>query len=648
MINMIKETIDALTSFHPVKKFSNVFLLEKISQKKSDNIRSTYGKDIKPDEEILLILDDTLFGKADNGFAITENGVYFNLTDPTGGFKRRQDKISMDFIFDPNLSGLKIDVESDKSGSPKYLTFNGMRLGKYVLCDKIEIAFLNELFEAFNKLKQEVIVEEGKGKNSKANTKGTPNHAKISPDSQFLYLPNGDQYFGEVISEKMNGYGIYYYNTASTLERYEGNWKEGIYNGQGSLIFKSKERYDGEWKDNQRDGKGTNIWPDGMQYKGEWKKNKRSGSGILTWPNGTRHEGKWDDDKRCGKGIQTWPDGRQYDGNWKEDAFNGQGTLTLKSGENYEGEWKDDKRSGKGISIQSDGKRYEGEWRDDGINGKGICIYSNGQKYEGEWENANQHGSGTLYDKKGIIIYQGQWENGIFIGAYEGSLTDENGTYTGQVDNQKKNGKGLLKYSKQKDGLFKFEGEWKNDKTIKGTYFFEGGSSISGTFSDDYSSGKGTITQHDGVTFEGSWENLQLPHVVDNNISLFMIPDLNSIIFAQEFVKDEFQGKFIFETQQIGDKLNIKSIDNDLDYLLKDEQCDKALQTIEGVRKKISQQQETDDKIHSHLNMREDAVKKLKNEILHRDIMSKFGGSIDPKPEIPKQEKPKDDFDDFA
>ena len=42
--------------------------------------------------------------------------------------------------------------------------------------------------------------------------------------------------------------------------------------------------------------------------------------------------------------------------------------------------------------------------------------------------------------------------------------------------------------------------------------------------------------------------------------------------------------------------------------------------------------------------MREEAIIRLKNEILHRDIMSKFGVSINPKPEIPQEEKPMDDF----
>ncbi len=620
---MIKEAIENLTSFHPVKKFSNLFLLDKISQKKKDNIRSSYGKDMKPDEEILLILDDTVFGKADNGFAITEKGVYFHLTEPTG-FKRRQDKISIDFILDPDLAGLKIEAETEKSSSPQYLVFNGLRMGKYILSNKIEASFLNDLFEAFIKLKQEGIDVKEKGKVSKKATKAGPNNAKISPDSKFIYLQSGDQYFGEVIGEKMNGYGIYYYTTSDNRIRYEGYWINGTFDGHGILTWRNGHRYEGEWKNDQMTGKGKCTWPDGEIYDGEWKDGKRNGKGIDNYSDGSKYDGDFIDDKKHGEGIYIFKDGRRYEGDWLEN-----------------------KKVGKGIFIWPNGEKYDGEWLND-LRKNGMMYYLDGTKYEGEWQGQQRSGHGTLYDKTGKIIYRGTWDLDIFIGSFEGTLTDENGTYTGRIDNQKKNGKGILKYSKRKDGLTKFEGEWKNDKTIQGTYFFEDGATISGTFSDDYSSGKGIISQQDGVKFEGSWENLQLSPVIDPHVRLFMIPDLNSVIFAQEFIKDEFQGKFIFETQQIGDTLNIKSIDHDLDNLLKDEQCDKALQTIEGVRKKINQQQETDDKIHSHLNMREDAVKELKNEILHRDIMAKFGGSIDPKPEIPKQEKPKDDFDDFA
>jgi len=613
---MIKETIDALTTFHPVKKFHNLFILDKISDKKKENVRRAYGGEIDSDEEILIIQDDTVFGKADNGFAITEKALYYNLSDPKGGFKRQYGKITIEFIFDPTLGKLALET--------KCLTFNGIKFGNLTLLDKTESDFLNELFEALHNLKQEGTEKKGKDSDRKKTKKASPNTSKISPECKFIYFQNGDQYFGEVKGESLHGFGIYHYNKADNRERYEGNWKEGSQYGKGILKFKSGEQYDGEYKDGKRYGKGIEIWPDGMLYEGEWKDDKRDGQGILIWKSGERYEGEWKDDKRYGKGIQTWPDGIRY-----------------------EGEWKDGKRFGKGIQTWPDGTCYDGGWKDD-TRKYGEMVYLDGNKYHGEWQEDKRHGTGTYYDKKGAIIFQGQWNEDVFVGAHEGTISDESGTYTGQIDNQKKHGKGVMNYSKRKDGLIKFEGEWKNDKTIKGTYFFEGGETITGTFSGDYTSGKGKITQNDGLKFEGTWENLQSQVNKNKEVSLIMIPKLQKIIFAKEFLNDDFRGKFIFETEQDENSLHVASIDEKLDSLIKDEQCDKALKIIEEVRKKAKREKDSDEQIQVHLNKREEAVIKLKNEILHREILNKFGVSSNPEPERTEKEKPKDDFDDFA
>jgi hypothetical protein len=671
---MIKETIDATLSLTSVKKFPNLFLLDKIPQKKKDNIRSSYGKGIKPDEEILLILDDTVFGKADNGFAITEKGIYFHLTEPTG-YKRRQDKISIDFILDPDLGGLKIEAEIEKSGAPQILVFNGIRMGKYILSDKLEFAFLNDLFKAFNKIKPKVSVEEVKGKEGKKANSGNTNNAKISIDSKFIYLQNGDQYFGEATGEKMNGYGIYCYNAASILERYVGNWKDGIYDGQGTLIFKSQERYIGEWKNGKRQGRGMNRWPDGMRYEGEFKENKMNGKGIFLWPDGMRYEGDWLDDKRHGKGFLIEASGQKYEGDWFDGIKQGKGIFIEVSGQKYEGTWINEKKDGKGIETypvkdQQGRLSYNGEWKDDLKHGFGTQIWKNGEKYEGQWTsgyrtkgimiftdgskydgellNAKRHGYGTQSDKKGAILYLGKWMDDVFVGAYNGTLSNEDGTYTGQINNQKKNGKGTMNYSKGKDGLIKSEGDWDNDKFIQGTFYFEEGATISGLFTDSYKYGKGKITHNNGDTFEGSWENLELPNATGGKVSLFSIPEIEEIIFAEEYINDKFQRRSVFEAQQVGDKLNIRSIDDDLDLLLKSEKCEEASKIIDGVRSSIKSQADTDEEIYTHLIKKEDSVKKLKNEILHRSILAKFGVATKPEPKIKQEEKPVDDFDDFA
>ena len=69
---------------------------------------------------------------------------------------------------------------------------------------------------------------------------------------------------------------------------------------------------------------------------------------------------------------------------------------------------------------------------------------------------------------------------------------------------------------------------------------------------------------------------------------------------------------------------------------------------MDGVRSRIKSQADTDEEIYAHLIEKEVSVKKLKNEILHRSILAKFGVSTKPEPKIIQEEKPVDDFDDFA
>jgi hypothetical protein len=632
MIYIIKGSIDALSLSHPVKKFSNLFLLDNISQKKKDNIRSTYGKDIKPDEEILLVLDDTVFGKADNGFENKKKSVYFHLTEPIG-FKRRQDKISIDFILDPALGGLKIEPETEKSGAPQFLVFNGIRLGKYILSNKIEFTFLNELFETLRE-------------------KGGTNNEKFSQASKFVYSQNGDQYFGETTGEKFNGYGICYFNTNDNRIRYEGYWINGTLNGSGILTWRNEHRYEGEWENGQLNGKGIYNFPDGLQYNGEFKNHKRNGKGIFVWSDGMRYEGDWVDDNRQGKGILIEASGQKYEGTWINEKKDGKGIETYPDKDqqgrlSYNGEWKEDLKHGFGTQIWKNGDKYEGQWTN-GFRSKGIMVFKDGLKYDGELLDGKKHGFGTQYDKKGAILYQGQWAKDVFIGAHESTISDENGIYTGQINDQIKNGKGTMNYSKRKDGLIKAEGDWANDIFTQGTLYFEGGATITGTFSDSYKSGKGTITQNNGDKFEGSWENLELPNVAGGNVRLFSIPEIQQIIFVDEYIDNVFQRQSVFETQQVGEMLNLKSVDDELDLFLKSEQCDEALKLIEGVRIRIISLAETDGAIYTHLTKREEYIKTLKNEILHRSILAKFGVSVKPEPRITQEEKPVDDFDDFA
>ena len=44
--------------------------------------------------------------------------------------------------------------------------------------------------------------------------------------------------------------------------------------------------YEGEFKDGKYDGQGTYTWSDGRKYVGEWLDGKQNGHGTVTSPDG--------------------------------------------------------------------------------------------------------------------------------------------------------------------------------------------------------------------------------------------------------------------------------------------------------------------------------------------------------------------------
>ena len=51
---------------------------------------------------------------------------------------------------------------------------------------------------------------------------------------------------------------------------YEGEWKNGFPNGQGTYFFSNGEKYVGEFKYGREHGQGTRTYNDGQKYVGEW------------------------------------------------------------------------------------------------------------------------------------------------------------------------------------------------------------------------------------------------------------------------------------------------------------------------------------------------------------------------------------------
>ena len=65
------------------------------------------------------------------------------------------------------------------------------------------------------------------------------------------------------------------------------------------MNYNNGDKYDGEWKNDLREGNGIYEYKNGDKYKGEWKNDLRNGKGILYYKNGNiKYEGKYLNDKK--------------------------------------------------------------------------------------------------------------------------------------------------------------------------------------------------------------------------------------------------------------------------------------------------------------------------------------------------------------
>ena len=82
---------------------------------------------------------------------------------------------------------------------------------------------------------------------------------------------------------------------------YEGKFRNGIFNGQGTYTFLDGKNYVGEFRNGKFNGQGTYIYGigklKGEKYEGEWKNGKRTGQGTYTWSNGDKYVGEYKDEK---------------------------------------------------------------------------------------------------------------------------------------------------------------------------------------------------------------------------------------------------------------------------------------------------------------------------------------------------------------
>ena len=237
--------------------------------------------------------------------------------------------------------------------------------------------------------------------------------------------------------------------------RYEGNFKNGLINGKGTLYFSNGNKYVGDFKNQYREGNGFLKYSNGDEYKGQFKKGKLEGKGTLHYVSGDVYQGEWFNNLSHGQGTYTYNDGNKYEGTFVNGKMEGFGTMFYTDGTTYVGEWKNSKKNGTGTLTKADGKKWDGEWSDgkfvsdqvvevkktktkpmdnqqvgeytylDGSrwvggmksgypDGTGTCYYADGDKYVGGWKEHAPHGDGVMYYKNGRVV-GAVWEYGHYV-----------------------------------------------------------------------------------------------------------------------------------------------------------------------------------------------------------------------------------------
>ncbi len=114
---------------------------------------------------------------------------------------------------------------------------------------------------------------------------------------------------------------------------YTGEFKDGLYHGQGRYYDVNGSSYEGQWQEGKFHGKGKMIDKDGNIFEGDFVQGKMTGK-IVANIFGWLYEGDCVDDHMHGYGALSYM-GMTYKGKFNQDVPVGEGTVTDMSGDVY-------------------------------------------------------------------------------------------------------------------------------------------------------------------------------------------------------------------------------------------------------------------------------------------------------------------------
>lgn len=312
---------------------------------------------------------------------------------------------------------------------------------------------------------------------------------------------DGSTYDGDFIEGMYDGQGC-----LKTLDGcvYNGGWKASRRHGHGVYCTSGGYRYEGEWVDGERHGPGRVVGVDRYILEGTFSHNDLEGEGMMKYPNKIiAYEGEFFRSKFHGIGELFNPDGSPiYSGEFCHGQYHGYGNCYYRHGEHYFGYWKHGLRhTGNDVfdpSENGDGEAMErrvGEFRD-----------TQGWLYIGEWVEGVREGVGKVFDEIGKLVFEGTFLQNVVEGHghhFYSSIMMAGSDYSGPFRHGKKHGRGTLTY---RDGTVLYAGDYV-DNECHGTGEWQDvhGTWYKGDFRHSERTGRGEMEEPNGNWYSGEF-----------------------------------------------------------------------------------------------------------------------------------------------
>lgn len=278
------------------------------------------------------------------------------------------------------------------------------------------------------------------------------------------YAPDGTLiYCGEWSDMHRNGKGVLYENGE---KHYDGGFCNSEYSGSGKLFRDGHLIYSGEFSNGKRSGFGIEYDGEDVLYQGMWKDDLRDGCGILI-ENEIAYAGSFEKGRRQGR-INEIKDGRLLSRSlYKDDEQCYTCSYSEDGYVSYCGSISEGKPGGMGCSFNSSCEKvFEGIFRG-GKPEKPMQVVLEDLGQLPECEELEKTVYGSFRSAPGYAIEQ----------------SINNGIYTGQLRDEKPDGRGTMLYFDHR-----FTGMFRNGEPDgSGVIYMRDGSEISGSFSTERS-----------------------------------------------------------------------------------------------------------------------------------------------------------------